>query len=112
MDFVHHMYTSTHFRIHAGLNILGMCRIFVFHLQSQVSARSNCSCSSVGPKNFTEAAEHVAERLGEAVPGDAAAAGLGAVGGGAPPLILLLLLVHHVGLLLLLGRRVPFGFVV
>ena len=41
MDIVHHTYTSTHFRSHAGLNILGMRRIFLFHLRSQARPRSN-----------------------------------------------------------------------
>ena len=62
---------------------------------------------SICPENFAQATEHVAERLGEAVAGEATAAGLSAVGGRAAPLVLLLvLLVHHIRLL----RRVTLVF--
>ena len=55
---------------------------------------------SICPEDLAQATEHVAESLGEAVAGDAAAAGLGAVGGRAAPLVILLvLLVDHIGLL-------------
>ena len=55
---------------------------------------------SICPEDLAQATQHVAERLGEAVAGDAAAAGLGAVGGRTAPLvILLLLLVDYIGLL-------------